>query len=182
MIKLFRMTLLVMIVLISIKLSAQVSDTDSVVTPDTITIVEEVMEEVVIEVNPIKETLDAFLPDTIGDFIARNSIRGNIETNLRGCFKSYTKVGELKNAINVMVSRNDRELTIRDSLPTGIIEKKVIVNGSEAIYKANSVLKSKSLIVILSDKIVVFSNRSDLSEADLMNFAKQLNYSLINSL
>lgn len=166
---------------IAFNANAKVSDSTVITVADTM-LVEEEMEEVVIEVNPIKETLDAFLPETIGDYVAKNSIRGNIETNLRGCFKSYAKVGELKNAINVMVSRNNRELTIRDSLPTGIIEKKVIVNGLEAIYKANSVLESKSLIVILSDKIVVFSNHSDLSEVDLINFAKQLNYSSINSL
>lgn len=176
-------------------LMAQTNDSTNYVNTDTNNVVEEIMdasmdnteevenvtvEEMVFEINPVKKIVDEFIPDTLGEFINHRYIRNTIDSDLRGCSKSYIKNGNYKESINVIVSRNKNyKISVRDSLPKGITEKSISIKGYKAIYTENKKIKSVSLKVVVSDKIIIFSSRGILSEKDLLSFAKQLNYSII---
>lgn len=134
------------------------------------------------EVNPVMEILDTFLPDTIGAYKSITDIRNDITSELTGCFKTYQKLNNPSHIISINIRRGELSQQISDNNDGKNTEESFVVNGLKSKLIKMFDGKLSIIEIEINGKVVSFSYRGYESENTLNDFTKNLNYNILSNL
>lgn len=140
-----------------------------------------IVPEMVEILNPTKQALDIFLPDTIGSYVCKVGINENVGQDLTGCFKTYHVNGSTQQNLSINISRGN--LGLVKALSFGSIsEKATSIAGYNGKLIVNTNTSTYTWKLQVSDKLVVFSFQSIENETIGETFLQKLNFALISNL
>jgi hypothetical protein len=139
--------------------------------------------DMVIEVNPVKETIDLALPDSLSAYVVQVPIRSNIDNSLMGCFKSYTNTTNNAKNVNVNISRGTvPPVHNQENNPLGITEEAFSYQGYNGKITTKPFSKSITISLVVNEVVVIVTTTKTLDKEDAIAFLNKIDLSRLSTL